>query len=36
MDDGNGASRKDIAERLFLGHQDPRIHQFYLNVIDHR
>jgi len=35
MDDGT-VLEEDIAERLFHGHQDPRIHQFYLNVIDHR
>jgi polar amino acid transport system ATP-binding protein len=27
---------EDIAERLFYEHEDPRVRQFYLSVIDHR
>jgi polar amino acid transport system ATP-binding protein len=27
---------EDVAERLFYEHEDPRVRQFYLSVIDHR
>jgi len=35
MDDGVVVA-EDIAERLFYDHEDPRIKQFFMSVIDHR
>lgn len=35
MDEGVVVT-EDIAERLFYDHEDPRIRQFFLSVIDHR
>jgi len=34
--DGGVVVAEDIAERLFYDHEDPRIRQFFMSVIDHR
>jgi hypothetical protein len=35
MDEGIVVA-EDIAERLFYDHEDPRIREFFMSVIDHR